>query len=195
MRFGVISLGDNRPDVLTGRHRTAVEHHRELLQLAERAESLGFDSFHVGEHHGCDYITSPPSVVLGAAAMRTRRITLSTATALLPIHDPVRFAEDYATVDVLSNGRAEVIVSRGIIARSYGDFGYPYEDSRELFKENIDLLLRLWQEEEVDWKGRFRKPISGYTAQPRPVQDPHPPIWIGGGFSDESVLLLSLIHI
>ncbi len=189
MRFGIISLGDNRPDPLTGRLRTAVEHHREVIELAEKAEALGFDSFHVGEHHGCDYITSTPSVVLGAAAMRTERILLSTATALLPVHDPVKFAEDYATVDVLSNGRAEVIVSRGILARTYGDLGYDYAQSRALFAEKIELVLRLWSEEDVHWQGELRSPLEGFTAQPRPAQQPHPPLWVGGGFTEESVLL------
>ena len=179
MEVGVITLGDNRPDPLTGRLRTPHEHHREILDLAGKAESLGFDTFHVGEHHGCDYITSTPAVVLGAAAALTERIRLSTATALLPIHDPVRFAEDYATVDVLSNGRAEVIVSRGILPRSYGDLGYDYAKSRELFRENIELLLRFWREENVSWKGRFRTALDGYTVQPRPVQRPNPPLWVG----------------
>ena len=189
MKFGVITLGDNRPDPLTGRLRTAAEHHRGILELAERSEALGFDSFHVGEHHGCDYITSTPSVVLGAVAARTERITLSTATALLPVHDAVRFAEDYATVDVLSNGRAEVIVSRGILPRTYADLGFEYARSRELFKEKIELVLRLWREEDVTWEGEFRDPVRGYTVQPRPVQQPNPPLWVGGGFSEESVLL------
>lgn len=189
MDFGIISLGDNRPDILTGRMRTATEHHREIIQLAEKAEALGLDSFHVGEHHGCDYITSTPSVLLGAIAMRTERIRLSTATALLPVHDPVLFAEDYATVDVISGGRAEVIVSRGILPRNYADLGYAYADSRALFKEKIELVLRLWREENVSWKGNHRAPLDGFTCQPRPVQTPSPPLWIGGGFSEESILL------
>jgi len=189
MKFGVISLGDNRPDPLTGKLRAAAEHHREVIELAERAEALGFDSFHVGEHHGCDYITSTPSVLLGAIAMRTREIQLSTATALLPVHDPIRFAEDYATVDVVSQGRAEVIVSRGIIARSYRDLGFEYKESRALFKENIELVLRLWREEEVSFEGGLRAPIESYTVQPRPVQKPNPPLWVGGGFSEDSILL------
>ena len=189
MNFGLISLGDNRPDPMTGRLRTPVEHHREAIELAQKAESLGFDSFHIGEHHGCDYITSAPPVILGAIAMKTERIGLSTATALLPLHDPVLFAENYATVDVLSNGRAEAIVSRGIIARSYGDLGFDYADSRSLFKENIELVLRLWREENVHWKGQHRNPLDGFTLQPRPVQQPGPPLWVGGGFGEESVLL------
>lgn len=189
MQYGIITLGDNRPDVITGRVRSAVEHHAETLRLAEKSEALGFDSFHLGEHHGCDYITSTPAVVLGAVAARTEKITLSTATALLPVLDPIRFAEDYATVDVLSNGRAEVVVSRGIVARSYGDLGCDYEKSREIFKEKIQLVLRLWREEDVHWQGEFRSPIEGYTVQPRPVQQPNPPFWIGGGFSEDSVVL------
>ena len=189
MELGIISLGDNRPDPLGGRERSAVAHHRELLDLAERSEALGFDSFHVGEHHGCAYITSTPAVVLAAAAARTERITLSTATALLPVHEPVRFAEDYATVDVLSNGRAEVIVSRGILPRSYPDLGRRFEDSRALFRENIELVLALWREETVTWSGRFRPPLDGFTVQPRPVREGGIPLWIGGGFSEESVLL------
>ena len=189
MKFGVISLGDNRPDTLTGKKKKPADRHDDILDLVVKSEELGFDSFHIGEHHGCDFITSTPAVFLAAAAMKTKKIRLSTATALLPTIDPIRFAEDYATLDLLSHGRAEVIVSRGIIARSYLDLGFDYAKSNELFKEKILLVLQLWKEENVSWEGISRPPINGYTMQPRPLQKPTVPMWVGGGFSEDSVLL------
>lgn len=189
MEFGIVSLGDHLPDPVTGRKISRVQHHQEIVELAVKADALGFDSFHLGEHHGCDYISSAPPVVLGAIASRTERIRLSTGTTLLPTLDPVRVAEDYATLDLLSKGRAEIVAGRGILPRTYLDFGQKYEDSHALFREKLELLLRLWTEEELDWEGQFRTPLRGFTAQPRPIQEPHPRVWIGGGFSQESVSL------
>jgi alkanesulfonate monooxygenase SsuD/methylene tetrahydromethanopterin reductase-like flavin-dependent oxidoreductase (luciferase family) len=189
MEFGIVSLGDHRPDPTTGAKISAAQHHQQIVDLAVKADALGFDSFHLGEHHGCDYISSAPPVVLGAIAARTERIRLSTGTTLLPTLDPVRVAEDYATVDLVSKGRAEIVAGRGIIPRTYVDFGLDYADSRALFRENLELLLRLWTEEEIDWEGKFRAPLRGFTAQPRPMQEPHPRVWVGGGFSEESVLM------
>jgi alkanesulfonate monooxygenase SsuD/methylene tetrahydromethanopterin reductase-like flavin-dependent oxidoreductase (luciferase family) len=189
MEFGIVSLGDHRPDPVTGETSSRVQHHREIVELAVKADALGFDSFHLGEHHGCDYISSSPPVVLGAIASRTEHIRLSTGTTLLPTLDPVRVAEDYATLDLLSEGRAEIVAGRGIVPRTYLDFGHQPSESHDLFREKLELLLRLWTEREVHWEGRFRTALSGFTAEPRPVQEPHPPVWVGGGFSEESVTL------
>ena len=152
-----------------------------------RAEQAGFSSVWVGEHHFCDYILSSPPVVLAAIAERTRNLRLGTGVTLLPHLDPVRAAEDYATVDALSGGRVELVVGRGILAKSYSDFGQDVAESREIYAEKLELLLRLWREEKVTWSGRHRPPLFGVTVQPRPVQRPHPPVWVGGGTSDHSI--------
>jgi alkanesulfonate monooxygenase SsuD/methylene tetrahydromethanopterin reductase-like flavin-dependent oxidoreductase (luciferase family) len=126
-------------------------------------------------------------VVLAAIAERTTRLRLGTGVALLANLDPVRAAEDYATVDGLSGGRLELLVGRGILRRTYADFGQDPERSREIFAESLELLLQLWSGEEVSWKGRFRAPLEGVRVRPEPLQRPHPPVWVGGGSSTDSV--------
>lgn len=187
MEVGLLSLGDWLPDPRTGQLLTPSERHRSIVESAVRAELAGFDSVWIGEHHFCHYILSAPPVVLGAIAARTERIRLGTGVTLLPHLDPVRCAEDYATVDVVSGGRLELVVGRGILARSYAEFGQSLEQSREIYAEHLELLLRLWQEEGVSWSGKHRPPLGGVTIHPRPSQQPHPPIWVGGGSSNESV--------
>ena len=185
--MGLMSLGDCRPDPITGTQKSATVHHLEIVELGVRAEELGFAAIHIGEHHLCDYTLSSPPVVLGALAARTQHIRLGTGTTLIGILDPVRAAEDYATVDVVSNGRLQMVAGRGVLARTYPDFGKRFEDSRALYEENVELVLKLWSEEDVRWEGRFRPALDGVTLQPRPVQRPHPPLWVGGGFSEESI--------
>jgi alkanesulfonate monooxygenase SsuD/methylene tetrahydromethanopterin reductase-like flavin-dependent oxidoreductase (luciferase family) len=118
---------------------------------------------------------------------RTSRIRLGTGVTLLANLDPVRVAEDYATVDAISNGRVELAVGRGILVDTYEAFGQKPDESRERFRENLELLLRLWSERDVTWSGRFRAPLDRVTVEPRPVQAPHPPIWVGSGSSPASV--------
>jgi len=125
--------------------------------------------------------------VLAAIAERTERLRLGTGVTLLGSLDPVRAAEDYGTLDALSGGRVEVVCGRGVISRTYSDLGYDPADSRELFDEHVELLLELWTREDVDWDGKHRGPLRGVTVKPRPVQQPHPPIWIGGGSSTASI--------
>jgi alkanesulfonate monooxygenase SsuD/methylene tetrahydromethanopterin reductase-like flavin-dependent oxidoreductase (luciferase family) len=187
VKEGLLILGDHLPDPHTRERVTQAERHRSFVELAVRAESRGFDSVWLGEHHLCDYILSSPPVVLAAIAERTRGLRLGTAVTLLGSLDPVRAAEDYATVDALSGGRVEVVAGRGVLKRIYRDFGHDPERSREIYAENVELLLRLWTERDVHWSGRFRAPLDGVTVTPAPVQTPHPPLWIGGGSSFDSV--------
>lgn len=187
MRTGMLILGDHLADPTTGARAPAAARYRQIVELGVAAEALGFDLVALGEHHLCDYILSAPPVVLAAIAERTTRIRLGTGVTLLGSLDPVRVAEDYATVDLVSNGRVELVAGRGILRRTYGDFGLDPADSRARFEEGVELLLEVWSREVVHWRGRFRAPLEGVTVQPRPLQAPHPPLWIGGGSSAESV--------
>ena len=187
MQVGLLTLGDHLPDPLTGDRISQAERHRTIVESAVRAEAVGFSSVWLGEHHLCDYILSSPPVVLAAIAERTSSLRLGTGVTLLPNLDPVRVAEDYATVDALSGGRVELVVGRGILQQTYADFGQDYAGSREIYAEKLELLLRIWREEDVTWRGEHRAPLDGATVQPRPLQSPHPPVWVGGGTSHHSV--------
>jgi alkanesulfonate monooxygenase SsuD/methylene tetrahydromethanopterin reductase-like flavin-dependent oxidoreductase (luciferase family) len=189
VRKGLLILGDLLPDPATGVRPSEAARHRQFVELAVRAEAVGFDSVWLGEHHLCDYILSAPPVVLAAIAERTERLRLGTGVTLLGSLDPLRAAEDYATVDALSGGRLELVVGRGVLRRTYRDFGLDPDRSRQIFAENLELLLALWSQENVSWRGSFRAPLDGVTLRPRPVQRPHPPVWVGGGSSVESVEL------
>lgn len=188
MHTGLLSLGDLITDPITGRRRTLAERHRSLVDQAVLAEQAGFESFHLGEHHFSDYVLSSPQVVLGAVAERTTTLRLSTGVTLAANLDPVRVAEDYATVDALSNGRVEPCFGRGTLFPDvYSEFGQDESCAKERFAENVELILRLWTDENVDWSGRFRADLHDVTVQPRPTQMPRPPVWIGAGMSLESV--------
>ncbi len=176
MDIGLLTLGDLLPDPATGRKLTPAARHRQIVDLGVRAEEMGFDLFSVGEHHLCDYVLSAPPVVLAAVAARTERIRLSTGVTLIGSLDPLRVAEDYATLDAISNGRVEVVVGRGIVRRTYRDLGYDPEQSQALFTEHVEALLEFWTKDESDWPSRG---LQAVTAQPRPEQKPHPPVWIG----------------
>ena len=155
------------------------------------ADQTGFYSVNLGEHHGLEYEISAPPVLLAAMAERTTELRLSTAVALLANLDTLRLAEDYATVDVISNGRAEIVVGRGnFFASTYNLFGGSVDESRARFDEALELLLRLWPGQPVHWQGRFRPPINGEPLVPRPVQHTSPPpFWVGGGSSADTVEL------
>jgi alkanesulfonate monooxygenase SsuD/methylene tetrahydromethanopterin reductase-like flavin-dependent oxidoreductase (luciferase family) len=187
MEVGLLILGDHLADPTSGVRVPPATRYRQIVELGVAAEAAGFALVCLGEHHLCDYILSAPPVVLAAIGERTQRIRLGTGVTLLGSLDPVRAAEDYATVDVLSHGRLELVVGRGILRRTYADFGFDPADSRALFEEAVELLLAVWSEPVVTWRGRFRAPLEAVTVQPRPVQLPHPPVWIGGGSSAESV--------
>ncbi len=180
MKFGLLTLFDYYPEDCAPQ-----EYYRFLLDEIAYAEELGFDSVWMGEHHFCNYLCPSPQVFAAAVAQRTSRLRLGTAVALLPLHDPVRLAEDYAMVDVLSNGRLDFGVSRGFQKSSYDGFGRSMDESRELFAEGIELIDKAWSQDTLAYEGRYRR-VPNLPVLPRPVQRPRPPIWIGAGPTPES---------
>lgn len=177
MQWALTSLGDHLPNPHTGEIGSQVERHNQIVDLAIEAERLGARSVHLGEHHFCDYIVSSPLVVLATIAARTSSLRLSTAVSLVAHHDPVTLAEQWATLDVVSGGRAELIAGRGVVPALYTQFGQDHEQSRQLVAEAIELLQALWNEELVSWSGSIRTPLENVTVMPRPVQPGGPPIW------------------
>jgi probable LLM family oxidoreductase len=153
---------------------------RELVEEAELAEQVGLDVFGVGEHHRPDFIVSSPAVVLGAIASRTSRIRLTSAVTVLSSDDPVRVFQDFATLDLLSTGRAEIMAGRGSFIESFPLFGFDLDDYDALFSEKLDLLLRLREDGPVTWSGAHRSPLRNQLVHPRPIQHPLP-VWIAVG--------------
>lgn len=190
MKLGLMALGDLIEDPVTGTTMAPAERYRMLIDAAVIADEAGFHSINIGEHHGLGYQISAPPVLLAAIAERTAQLRLSTAVALLANLDTFRLAEDYATVDVISGGRVEVVVGRGnFFASTYTLFGQTVEESRERFDEALDLLVRLWPGEGLHWQGRFRAPINGEPLMPRPLQQGVPPVWVGGGSSADTAIV------
>ncbi len=159
---------------------------KNLLEEARLADELGLDVFGVGEHHRPDFAVSAPAVALAAIAAQTERIRLSSAVSVLSSDDPVRVFEEFATVDLISGGRAEIMAGRGSFTESFPLFGYDLDDYDELFAEKLDLLLELRSSERVTWQGRHRAPLQDQGVWPRPVQDPIP-VWIAVGGTPRSV--------
>ena len=153
---------------------------RELLEQIEHADQAGLDVFGVGEHHRREYLDSAPAVILAAAASRTRRIRLTSAVTVLSAVDPVRLFQEFATVDLISNGRAEMVVGRGSSIEAFPLFGYDLDDYDALFDEKLNLLLKIRENEQVEWSGEFRPALTGQGVYPRPLQNPLP-IWVGVG--------------
>jgi alkanesulfonate monooxygenase SsuD/methylene tetrahydromethanopterin reductase-like flavin-dependent oxidoreductase (luciferase family) len=151
---------------------------RELIEQIEHADQAGLDVFGIGEHHRRDYLDSAPTVILAAAASRTRRIRLTSAVAVLSSADPVRLFQEFATLDLLSHGRAEMVVGRGSFTDSFPLFGFQLKDYDALFAEKLDLLLKIRDNEHVHWSGKYRPPLTGQGVYPRPLQNPLP-IWLG----------------
>lgn len=190
MEVGLMSLGDITDDPVTGRPFSAPERYRMTIEAAVVGDQGGLQGMYVGEHHGIDYTFSAPAVVLGAIAERTTRLRLGTAVALAANLDPLRMAEDYATVDVISGGRLELVTGRGNFFEStYALFGQSVADSAARFAESMTLLCQLWPGEPVTWNGRFRPPITGQHLQPPPTQQQRLPFWIGGGSSPDTAKL------
>jgi probable LLM family oxidoreductase len=158
---------------------------RQLVDQIQHADEVGLDTFGVGEHHRRDFLDSAPEVILGAAAARTQRIRLTSAVTVLSADDPVRAFQSFATLDLLSQGRAEMIVGRGSFIDAFPLFGYRLEDYDELFAEKLELLLKIRDNEFVHWSGKFRPALTGQGVYPRPVQNPLP-IWLGVGGTPES---------
>lgn len=187
MKLSLMTLGDQITDPVTGVSETAAQRHRAIVEAAAVADEAGFHGIHIGEHHGLEYTTSAPPVVLAAIGERTRQLRLSTAVALAANLDPVRLAEDYATVDALSAGRCEVVVGRGnFFVDTYTLFGQSIDDSHELFHDAVTLLVELWSGKQVTRPGsRHRAPITDFAVEPKPVGAM--PLWIGGGASESSL--------
>lgn len=184
MELGVYTFGDILPDPVTGEAKTPKQKMREIVKLAKLADEVGLDVFAVGEHHRLDMVVSSPPVVLAAIARETRRIKLSSATTLLNTLDPVRVYEDFATLDLLSDGRAEVIAGRGSFTESFDLFGYDIKDYDELFAEKLDLLLELNKSAVVTWEGQRRPSLHAAEIAPR-AERPLP-LWIGVGGTPQS---------
>jgi probable LLM family oxidoreductase len=158
---------------------------RELLEQIEQADQVGLDVFGIGEHHRREYLDSAPAIILAAAAARTRRIRLTSAVAVLSAIDPVRLFQQFATLDLVSEGRAEMVVGRGSFGDAFPLFGLNLDDYDSLFEEHLDLLLNIRSNELVHWSGRHRPALTGQGVYPRPVQNPLP-IWVGVGGTPKS---------
>ncbi|MEA2325411.1 MAG: hypothetical protein QOE68_370 [Thermoanaerobaculia bacterium] len=164
---------------------TPQERLRQLVEQIEFADQAGLDAFGIGEHHRREFLDSAPAVILAAAAARTSRIRLTSAVTVLSAADPVRVFQNFATLDVLSQGRAEMIVGRGSSIEAFPLFGYRLEDYDSLFEEKLDLLLNIRENEHVHWSGKYRPALTGQGVYPRPVQNPLP-VWLGVGGTPQS---------
>src|SRR6266851_3582097 len=175
MQIGIDSFAAAYDD--TSLAVSASERVRNLIEQIEYADQVGLDVFGIGEHHRKEFLDSAPAVILGAAAARTKRIRLTSAVAVLSAADPVRIFQSFATLDLLSRGRAEMVVGRGSFIEAFPLFGYNLKDYDELFEEKLDLLLNIRKNEFVTWSGKFRPALRNQPVYPRPSQDPFP-VWL-----------------
>lgn len=187
MEIGIYTFAERTPDPSTGKLVSAYQRIRDLMEEIELAEQVGLDVFAIGEHHRPDFVVSSPAVVLGAAAEKTKNIKLSSAVTVLSSDDPVRVFQDFATVDLLSGGRAEIMAGRGSFIESFPLFGYDLNDYDELFSEKLELLVQLNEHEKITWKSKFRPSINNLGVYPRPYQDKLP-VWVAVGGTPESVV-------
>lgn len=187
MEFGICSFGDYAPVLHDGSTLTGTQRMQNLLEEIITSDQLGMDVYALGEHHRKDYLISAPAVVLAAAAPLTKNIRLSTGVTVLSSEDPVRVFEQFSTLDLISQGRAEIMAGRGSFIESFPLFGYDLEDYDGLFSEKLELLLKLNEAETIHWKGKFRSPLSGQGIYPRPHQ-PKIPVWIAVGGTPASAI-------
>jgi probable LLM family oxidoreductase len=185
MQIGIDSFVETTPDPATGITITPVDRIRDLLEEMELADQVGLDVFGIGEHHRKEFVSSAPAVILAAAAARTKRIRLASAVTVLSSDDPVRVFQDFATLDLISQGRAEIVVGRGSFIESYPLFGFDLNDYDALFSEKLDLLLKIRENTNVYWSGKHRPPLTGQGVYPRPVQNPLP-VRLGVGGTPKS---------
>src|ERR1700674_3242698 len=185
MQIGIDSFAAAISDPATGLTLTPVERMHNLLQEIELADRVGLDVFGIGEHHRAEFLDSAPVVILSAAAARTENIRLTSAVTVLSASDPVRVFQEFATLDLISRGRAEIVAGRGSFVESYPLFGLRLEDYDSLFAEKLGLLLAIRENTHVHWSGKHRAPLTGQAVYPRPLQNPLP-IWIGVGGTPES---------
>jgi probable LLM family oxidoreductase len=192
VHLGVDSFVSAVTDPASGRRIGPEERMAHLLEEIALADRVGLYSFGIGEHHRREYYDSAPPVILGAAAARTSRIRLGSAVAVLSAADPVRVFQQFATLDLISKGRADLVVGRGSFVEAFPLFGLDLADYDELFEEKLDLLLRIRESEHVTWSGRHRPALTGQGVYPRPLQDPLP-IWVGVGGTPESFVRAGLL--
>lgn len=187
MELGLITFADMEPEHLPGKAIGTHQRIQELMEEIQLADELGLDVFGVGEHHRPDYAVSSPATLLAAAAVSTKNIRLSSAVTVLSSDDPVRVFQQFALVDQLSGGRAEIMAGRGSFTESFPLFGYDLNDYDELFTEKLELLLKINQNEKLSWEGTFRPSFSDRGIYPRPFQQ-HLPIWIAAGGTPASAV-------
>ncbi|MFF0266382.1 LLM class flavin-dependent oxidoreductase [Kribbella sp. NPDC004536] len=185
MQFGVFSVGDVTEDPTTGTTVSEGERIKAMVRIALKAEEVGLDVFAQGEHHNPPFVPSSPTTQLGFIAAQTSKIILSTSTTLITTNDPVKIAEDYAMLQHLADGRVDLMMGRGNTGPVYPWFGQDIRNGIQLAVENYALLRRLWREDVVDWEGKFRTPLQGFTSTPRPLDDVPPFVWHGSIRSPE----------
>ncbi|QRM45689.1 LLM class flavin-dependent oxidoreductase [Rhizobium sp. BG4] len=186
MELGLYTFADVNPNPGRRKGAEGAERLKHLIEEIELADQVGLDVFGLGEHHRPDYAASVPAMALAAAAVKTKNIRLTSAVTVLSSDDPVRVFQQFATLDLISDGRAEIMAGRGSFIESFPLFGYNLEDYDQLFEEKLDLLMALREGEVVNWKGELRAPINGRGVYPRPLQDPLP-LWIAVGGTPQSV--------
>jgi probable LLM family oxidoreductase len=185
MQLGIDSFAAAVSDPVTGAAISPSERLRNLVEEIELADQVGLDAFGIGEHHRKEYLDSAPAIILAAAATRTKRIRLTSAVTVLSAADPVRVFQEFATLDLLSQGRAEIVAGRGSFIEAFPLFGLELEDYDSLFAEKLDLLLKIRESTSVHWSGKHRPALDGQGVYPRPLQNPLP-IWLGVGGTPES---------
>lgn len=188
MELGIGMFGDLAFDQTTGKYKDAGVKIREIVQQVKRMDEVGIDVFAMGEHHRADYAVSSPEMVLAAAASITKNIKLASGVTVLSSSEPVKVYEDFATLDLISNGRAEIFVGRGSFIESFPLYGYSLENYEQLFDEKLELLLKINAEENVSWTGKLRAPMKNQTVYPRATNDGKLPIWRAVGGTPQSVL-------
>src|SRR6202051_3438441 len=185
MQIGVDSFGAVISDPTTGLTVSALQRMDNLLDEIVRADQVGLDVFGIGEHHRSEFVDSAPPVILGAAATRTKNIRLTSAVTVLSAADPVRIFQEFATLDLISHGRAEIVAGRGSSIEAFPLFGFDLDDYDSLFSEKLGLLLKIRENTHVRWSGKHRVALTGQAVYPRPLQNPLP-IWVGVGGTPES---------
>ena len=192
MQIGIDSFAAAISDPATGETLTPSERLRRLLDEIELADKVGLDVFGIGEHHRPEFLDSAPPIILAAAATRTKNIRLTSAVTVLSAADPVRVFQEFATLDLISNGRAEIVAGRGSFVESYPLFGLQLEDYDSLFQEKLELLLKIRDNTHVTWSGKHRAALTGQGIYPRPLQNPLP-IWVGVGGTPESFVRAGIL--
>src|SRR4051794_1004018 len=192
MQIGIDSFAAAIADPITGVKISPADRLNNLLEEIELADQVGLDVFGIGEHHRSEFLDSAPTIILSAAAARTKRIRLTSAVTVLSAADPVRVFQEFATLDLISKGRAEIVAGRGSFTEAYPLFGLNLEDYDSLFAEKLELLLKIRENTHVHWSGKHRASLTGQGIYPRPVQNPLP-IWLGVGGTPSSFVRAGIL--